>query len=313
LTSASRCKMEPIVLVHGGAGDIPDSRVPLKLTGVKKAASLGYQILKNGGSVVDAVEEAVKSMEDDEAFNAGYGSVLNLDGNVEMDASIMIGATLNSGAVTVVKDIAHPITLARRVMEKTPHFLLAGEGANRFAKEQGFPTVPAGALVSKYAEEALENFKKYGDNRTEIGEVGTVGAVAIDSKGRLAAATSTGGINGKMVGRSSDTSIVGSGTYADDEVGAVSTTGHGESIARFCLAHAVIYEMRNGSSASAATGKALKGMTQRLHNTAGAITIAKNGELGIDFTSRRMAWAYQIKDEMHFGIEHGQHTKEKAN
>jgi beta-aspartyl-peptidase (threonine type) len=115
------------------------------------------------------------------------------------------------------------------------------------------------------------------------------------------------------VGRSSDTSIVGSGTYADDEVGAVSTTGHGESIARFCLAHAVIYEMRNGSSASAATGKALKGMTQRLHNNAGAITIAKNGELGIDFTSRRMAWAYQIKDEMHFGIEHGQHTKEKAN
>jgi beta-aspartyl-peptidase (threonine type) len=192
-----------------------------------------------------------------------------------MDASIHDWCHLELRAVTVVKDIAHPITLARRVMEKTPHFLLAGEGANRFAKEQGFPTVPAGALVSKYAEEALENFKKCEDNRTEIGEVGTVGAVAIDGKGRLAAATSTGGINGKMVGRSSDTSIVGSGTYADDEVGAVSTTGHGESIARFCLAHAVIYEMRNGSSASAATSKALTGMTQRLHNTAGPLRLRK--------------------------------------
>ncbi|XP_044253305.1 isoaspartyl peptidase/L-asparaginase isoform X2 [Tribolium madens] len=311
-----RCKMEPIVLVHGGAGDIPDSRVSLKIAGVKKAASLGYKILKNGGSVVDAVEEAVKSMEDDEAFNAGYGSVLNLDGDVEMDASIMIGSNLNSGGVTVVKDIAHPISLARLVMEKTPHFLLAGEGANRFAKEQGILPVPPGSLVSKYAKEALEMFKKYGDNGTEMsggGEVGTVGAVAIDSKGRLAAATSTGGITGKMVGRSSDTCIIGSGTYADDNVGAVSTTGHGESIARFCLAHSIIYEMRNGSSASEATTKALKEMKQRLPNTAGAITISKSGELGIDFTSRRMAWAYQVKDEMHFGIEHGQHTKEKIN
>lgn len=130
----------------------------------------------------------------------------------------MLGSTLNSGGVTVVKDIAHPITLARLVMEKTPHFLLAGAGANRFAESQGIEKLPSNTLVSKYAIEALENFKKFGDNRTEIGEVGTVGAVAIDAKGRLAAATSTGGINGKMVGRSSDTSIIGSGTYADDEV-----------------------------------------------------------------------------------------------
>lgn len=243
----------------------------------------------------------------------GYGSVLNLDGEVEMDASIMVGANLNSGGVTVVKNIAHPISLARLVMERTPHFLLAGEGANRFAKDQNVPSVPPGSLISKYALEALENFKKFGDNRTEIGEVGTVGAVAIDSKGRLAAATSTGGINGKMVGRSSDTCVIGSGTYADDDVGAVSTTGHGESIARYCLAHSIIYEMKNGSSASAATTKALKGMKQKLPNTAGAITISKSGELGIDFTSNRMAWAYQIKDELHFGIEHGQHTKEKVN
>lgn len=225
------------MLVHGGAGDIPDSRVNGKILGVKLSANIGYGILKNGGSVVDAVEAAVKSMELDESFNAGYGSVLNLDGEVEMDASIMIGSNLSAGAVTIVKDIAHPITLARLVMEKTPHVLLAGHGANKFAREQGIETLPEGTLVSKYALEALEDFKKTGDNRTEIGaknigEVGTVGAVAIDSEGRLAAATSTGGINGKMVGRSSDTSMIGSGTYADDLFGAVSTTGNPKK--RFC-------------------------------------------------------------------------------
>lgn len=162
--------MEPIVLVHGGAGDIPDSRVNGKISGVKEAAKIGYNLLKNGGTVVDAVEAAVKYMEDDEAFNAGYGSVLNLDGEVEMDASIMVGSNLSAGAVTIVKNIPHPISLARLVMEKTPHVLLAGHGANKFAKEQGIPTLPEGKLVSKYALEALENFKKHGnDNRTEIG------------------------------------------------------------------------------------------------------------------------------------------------
>ncbi|XP_066151637.1 probable isoaspartyl peptidase/L-asparaginase CG7860 isoform X2 [Euwallacea fornicatus] len=309
--------MDPIILVHGGAGDIPDSRVQAKIDGNRKSVDAGYQVLRAGGSALDAVEAAVKVMENDEAFNAGYGSVLNLDGEVEMDASVMIGADLRAGGVTVVKDIKNPISLARLVMEKTPHVLLAGAGANKFAKEQGVPRLPPGSLVSPYAKQALEEFKKHKDNRTEIGEknpgeVGTVGAVAIDRKGNLAAATSTGGINGKMVGRSSDTSLIGAGTYADDNIGAVSTTGHGESIAKFCLAHAIIKAMEyRNKTAHEATNEVMESMTSRLNNFAGAITISKSGEIGVGFTSQRMAWAYRKGNEIHYGIEKGQHKIEK--
>lgn len=310
--------MEPIILVQGGAGDIPDSRVQPKIDGNKRSVEAGWKVLENGGSALDAVEAAVRVMEDDEAFNAGYGSVLNLDGEVEMDASVMLGSTLQAGAVTVVKDIAHPISLARLVMEKTPHVLLAGAGANRFAEEQGVPRVPAGSLVSPFAKKALEEFKKTKDDRTEIGdknpgEVGTVGAVAIDKYGNLAAATSTGGINGKMVGRSSDTSLIGSGTYADNNVGAVSTTGHGETIAKFCLAHAIIKDMEYGNkSAHDSTNQILEKMTKRLNNTAGAITLSKTGEVGIGFTSKRMSWAYRKGNEIHYGIAQGEHEVEEV-
>ncbi|XP_050311017.1 isoaspartyl peptidase/L-asparaginase isoform X2 [Anthonomus grandis grandis] len=305
--------MEPIVLVHGGAGDIPDSRVQPKLSGNRKAVDEAYAILKNGGGALEAVEAAVRVMEDDEAFNAGYGSVLNLEGEVEMDASIMDGNSLNAGAVTVVKDIANPISLARLVMEKTPHVLLAGQGANKFATEQGVSRVPPGGLVSPFAIEALNQFKLNKDNRTEIGaknpgEVGTVGAVALDQNGNLAAATSTGGINGKMVGRSSDTCMIGSGTYADNSIGAVSTTGHGETIAKFCLAHAIIKDMEyKNSTADRATKEILNKMKLKLNNTAGAITLSKCGQVGIGFNSKRMSWGYRKGSEYHYGIEQGQH------
>lgn len=311
------CEMEPILLVHGGAGNIPNERVPGKLTGCKKSVQIGYKILKNGGSALDAVEAAVRYMEDDENFNAGYGSVLNLDGEVEMDASIMIGSNLNAGAVTVVRDIKNPISLARLVMEKTPHVLLAGAGANKFASENGISTVEPGSLVTKAAQQALENFKRKGGSLTEIGhknpgDVGTVGAVALDVNGHLAAATSTGGINGKMVGRSSDTCMIGSGTYADDEVAAISTTGHGETIAKFCLANSIIREMMHGQSAQDATEDVLKKMTARLNNTAGAITLDNKGEVGIFFTSEKMSWAYRKEDLLHFGIFPNQHETEDA-
>ncbi|XP_060521354.1 isoaspartyl peptidase/L-asparaginase [Cylas formicarius] len=318
-TGAIRCvRMEPVILVHGGAGDIPDSRVRPKIDGNRNAVQAGYAVLQNGGSALDAVEAAVKRMEDDEAFNAGFGSVLNLDGEVEMDASVMVGSDLSAGAVTVVKDVSHPISLARMVMERTPHLLLAGAGANKFARDQGVPVLPKGALVSEYAKKALEEFKVRGCASTEIGEknpgdVGTVGAVAIDARGNLAAATSTGGINGKMVGRCSDTSLIGSGTYADNDIGAVSTTGHGESIAKFCLAHAIIKEMEHGKSADKATNEALAKMTEKLKNTAGAITLSRNGEVGVGFTSQRMSWAYRKGGEYHYGINKGDHNVEKIN
>jgi len=309
--------MQPIVLVHGGAGDISGSRIPAKIAGCKASVKAGYKVLQDSGSVIDAVEAAVRVMEDDEAFNAGYGSVVNLEGEVEMDASIMVGSNLSAGAVTVVKDIANPISLARLVMEKTPHVLLAAHGATKFAIEQGIPILPPGSLVTEHACEALANFKKHGGELTEIGtdknkgEVGTVGAVAIDAQGRVAVATSTGGICGKMVGRSSDTSQIGSGTYADDNIGGVSTTGHGETILKFCLAHTIIKAMENGKTAQDATADSVAAMTARLNNTAGAITLSKTGGVGIAFSSKRMAWAYQLGNEMHYGIEQGQHEIEK--
>ncbi|XP_031352870.1 probable isoaspartyl peptidase/L-asparaginase GA20639 isoform X1 [Photinus pyralis] len=309
--------MEPIVLVHGGAGDIPASRVPLKLSGCKKAVNDGYKVLAAHGSALDAVEAAVRVMEDDPAFNAGYGSVLNLDGEVEMDASVMVGDRLEAGAVTIVKDVAHPISLARLIMEKSPHVLLGADGAKRFAINHGVQILPPGSLVTEQAKEALAYFKKHGGDFTEIGcdrkkgEVGTVGAVAIDSNGLLAVATSTGGISGKLPGRCSDTSQIGGGSYADNCYGAVSTTGYGEAILRFCLAHAVVKEIASGKTAQRATEDAVEAMTKQFNKTAGAITISNSGSIGIHFSSKRMAWAYRLKNEVHFGIEREQHEIEK--
>ncbi|XP_022128779.2 probable isoaspartyl peptidase/L-asparaginase GA20639 isoform X2 [Pieris rapae] len=308
--------MEPILIVHGGAGDIPDSRVQGKLDGIRVAVRAGNKILKEGGTALDAVEAAVVSMEKDEYFNAGYGSVLNLRGEVEMEASIMSGKNLDVGAVTLIKDFEHPISIAHKVLSDSPHSLLGAEGAKIFALEKGFQTVPPESLISENAKHALEEFLKHGEfGRTEIGlknegGVGTVGAVAIDRNGDIAVATSTGGMSGKAVGRIGDTPQIGSGTYADNHVGGVSTTGHGESILKYCLAHSIIKLMEAGIDANIATKTAVDGMTNRLNNTAGAITLSKNGDVGIHFSSNRMAWAYIKNNKLIYGIEHNQQLED---
>lgn len=200
-------------LVKGGAGDIPQSRVQGKLSGVKQSAQIGYYVLMQTGNAMEAVEAAVKHMELDLNFNAGYGSVLTSEGTVEMEASVMDGKTLKAGCVTGVVDIMHPISAARKVMEKTPHNFLGFHGANQFIKQQKFEILKPGALVTDHAIDALSNWKedqKTGNLRfakTEIGhgksddKTQTVGAVAIDQYGNIAAATSTGGITGKLPGR----------------------------------------------------------------------------------------------------------------
>ncbi|XP_050346064.1 probable isoaspartyl peptidase/L-asparaginase GA20639 isoform X2 [Nymphalis io] len=286
-----------------------ESRVQGKLNGVKASAAAGQKILAQGGSALDAVEAAVVLMEKDEYFNAGYGSVLNLRGEVEMEASIMCGNNLDVGAVTLIKDFLHPISIAHKVLTTSPHSLLGGEGAKIFALEMGFPMVPPESLISENAKNALCEFLKHGEfGRTEIGlkdegGVGTVGAVAIDCNGHVAVATSTGGMSGKAVGRIGDTPQIGSGTYADDNIGGVSTTGHGESILKYCLAHSIIKLMQSGYDANTATKLAINGMTERLKNTAGAITLSKTGDVGINFSSKRMAWAYIKSNKIFFGIE----------
>lgn len=294
-------QIEPIVLVHGGAGDIPDSRNEGKFQGSKLAARIGYKVLtKEGGSVLDAVEAAVKSMELDENFNCGYGSVLTRNQTVEVEASIMEGTTLKAGCCTLLKEIMHPISVARKVMD-TPHCFLGGDAAIDFAKESGFEMLKSGSLVTMKAREALEEF--LANHTLTKSEVGTVGAVAIDQNGNLAAATSTGGRTGKYQGRIGDTPLLGSGTYADNRFGAVSTTGMGECIMRFVLAKDIVNRIEFlGLDAQTATQQALNEMAKRTGGTAGAITLDKEGNIGCYWTSEKMSWAYQKADKLHWGI-----------
>lgn len=292
--------MQPIVIVHGGAGDIPKSRVHGKLRGVRQSAQIGYYTLMETGSALNAVEAAVQHMELDDFFNAGYGAVLTTEGTVELEASVMDGKTLKAGCVAGVVDVMHPISVARRVMEKTPHNFLGFHGANRFIKQQEFKLLEPGALVTEYAKEALADWKEEQKSggltfaKTEIGhrkdERGdTVGAVALDQYGNIAVATSTGGITGKLPGRIGDTPVVGGGTYCDNRFGGVSTTGHGETIMKACLANDIIKRIEYlGEDAQTATEMACKNMTDRFLGTGGAITVDSKGSVGISFTSKRM-------------------------
>ncbi|XP_075216464.1 putative isoaspartyl peptidase/L-asparaginase GA20639 isoform X2 [Lycorma delicatula] len=308
--------VQPILLVHGGAGNVPDCNVQNKLDGVRQAAKEGYRILKETGSVLDSVVAAVKVMEDLEGFNAGRGSVLTIDGTIEMEAQIIEGKNMNAGCVTLLSHIQYPVELARLVMEKTPHTFLGGEAAEEFAKKMGVPFVTQDFLKTKAAEKALAEFKKKGalnPTLTEIGGVGTVGCVAIDSNGHTASATSTGGINGKYRGRIGDTPLLGCGGYADDTIGTVSTTGHGESIMRYNLAQRILNAMTHGKNPQEAVDQETAAMTARVGKDAGAIVLSNKGEVGVGFTSYRMSWAYQVGDELHYGIDKGQKLVDKIS
>lgn len=289
---------KPIILVHGGAWNIPDDLVEAHIKGVKNAANIGWEILKKDGSALDAVEAAVKAMEDDPTFDAGKGSFLNEEGFVELDAIIMDGYTLNVGAVAAVRNIKNPIVLARRVMELTEHVLLVGEGANKFAKKIGIEMIDSKVLVLEREIERWKAFKKGKSNVEDIFEPAskeTVGAVAVDKNGNFAVAASTGGVAGKMVGRVGDTPLVGCGAYADNNYGSVSSTGHGEKIMRIVLAKEVINLITQGYSAQEAADKSIKLIWNRLKGRAGVIVLDKNGNIGISYNTPRMAYAY-IKD-----------------
>ncbi|XP_060608830.2 isoaspartyl peptidase/L-asparaginase [Anolis sagrei] len=308
--------MKPVIVVHGGAGRIFKEREDGSRSGVTRAALKGYGILKQGGSALDAVEEAVVLMEDDPHFNAGCGSVLNEKGKVEMDAIIMDGKNLSSGAVSAVKCIANPIKLARLVMEKTDHMLLTDQGALAFARAMGVPEVPGEKLIT---ERSLERWKKNleaDSNPQEFQkDLGTVGAVAIDSAGNVACATSTGGLSNKRVGRVGDTACIGSGGYADNAVGATSTTGHGESIMKVVLARLTLYHMEQGKSPEEAATEALNSMETRVGGLGGVIVVSRSGDWAARFSTKQMAWAAVKDGQLQSGIYTGErHTQpvEKA-
>ncbi|XP_033170835.1 probable isoaspartyl peptidase/L-asparaginase CG7860 [Drosophila mauritiana] len=316
----------PVLLIHGGAGDISDSRIAGKFAGIKQALRSAWGLLSpdngsGGGSALDAVEAAVRSMELDENFNAGYGSCLNTNGQVEMEASLMEGRDLRAGCITLLQDVMHPITVARRLMEKQRHTFLGGAAAQELALATGSERLQPGALVTEGARFTLKEFQDQMTQgkdpffaRTELAEDKpvpktdpsgeTVGAVAMDASGQIVVGTSTGGITGKWPGRIGDTPILGSGTYADNCRGGVSTTGHGETLMRYNLAQRILAAMEyQGLSAQAAADKECREMTKRLGGTGGAIVVGHSGDLGISFTSRRMAWGYVQDGTIFYGIE----------
>jgi len=294
--------VRPVIAVHGGAWDIPDDKVKENISGVEKAARDGWKILEGGGSAIDAVIAALNNMEDNPVFDAGIGSVLTEDGTVEMDALIMDGGSLEAGAVAGLRDVRYPVNLARIVMEETPHVFIIGEGANKLAEEFKVERVTQELLITGDARKGLERWlkdQKYG----EIFDHETVGAVALDDDGNLSAATSTGGVTGKRVGRVGDVPIVGSGGYADNRVGAVSSTGHGESILKVNLARLVLNYTEEGMEIKEATEKALIYMEDRVNGKGGLIAVDTEGNLAHAFTTKRMVWATIAKGEIESGID----------
>lgn len=278
----------PVIAVHGGAGTIRRGEITARESDRYRAALVralraGYEILKSGGSSLDAVIAAVVVMEDSPLFNAGRGACYNTDAQHELDAAIMDGATLRAGAVTCVRHIKNPVLAARAVMEHSPHVLLAAAGAERFAQRQGLAMVPAAYFGTRRRRRALRKAQ-----RTESEKHGTVGAVALDSAGSLAAATSTGGYTGKLPGRIGDSPIIGSGTYADDRTCAVSCTGPGELFMRSVLAYDVSARMTyQARSLRRAAVQALRTLAH-LGGHGGLIAVDRRGNIAMPFSSEGM-------------------------
>ncbi|XP_035255450.1 isoaspartyl peptidase/L-asparaginase [Anguilla anguilla] len=299
--------VKPVVVVHGGAWAIPAGMSEACTNGVKAAALGAFRVLKRGGTALDAVETAVRALEDDPAFDAGRGSVLNAGGEVELDAVVMDGRTLAAGAVSCVRNIANPVTLARAVMEKTDHVMLTDRGANLFADSVGVATVPSDALVTEHEREEWERHQQYSLGVKSLfnsrWDHDTVGAVALDCHGDVACATSTGGIRNKMVGRVGDSPIIGCGGYADNRVGAVSCTGHGESIMKVTLASRILFHIEQGRGPSEAVESCLQYMAERVKGGGGVIAVTRSGDWVARFTTERMAWAAAEGDVLSYGLD----------
>ena len=284
------------LVVHGGAWDIPDELVEAHRLGVQKALMVGMAILNDGGTAIDAVESAITLMEDDETFDAGTGSFLNAAGEVELDASIMDGKAFRAGAVAAVQNVKNPITLARKIMEESEHVLLVGKGAVRFAKEHGIKTCSQDELIIEREIERWRAYQKRPMSSTKEAfrrkrvPTDTVGAVALDKNGNIASGSSTGGTPNRIPGRVGDSPIIGAGTYAENGVGGVSTTGWGEALIKVVMAKSVVDLMeRNGNNPSKATHDGIRMLERKADGYGGVIAMNTEGEIGIAYNTPRMA------------------------
>jgi beta-aspartyl-peptidase (threonine type) len=302
-SAGSRSRRIPLLLVHGGAGKSPatdDQRACLA-----EALRLGHQRLVQGASALDVVEATIRELEASGLFNAGKGAKLQLDGVRRMDASIMEGTTLRAGAVAAIQGIRHPISAARLVMEKTAHVLLVGEPATRFARrfnlereaqptrsQRAYAQVELRRLSRRdpLAARTLEVFATL--TQTDALQRETVGAVALDRYGHVAAGASTGGISLMLPGRVGDTPLIGCGIYADDAAGAVSMTGVGEGIIRLAVAKAIVDRLEAGESPAVAARRVFRKLVSRIKGSAGALVLARDGRFAIRHTTPRMCAGY---------------------
>jgi L-asparaginase / beta-aspartyl-peptidase len=309
LASTMSYAVTPVLVIHGGAGVVAKEITPEKERRVRAALKLaletGYAVLKAGGSSLDAVSKSIIVLEDDPEFNAGKGAVFNHDGKNELDASIMDGATLRAGSVANVHKVKNPILLARAVMEKSPHVMLAGDGAEQFAKSIGMPLVDPKYFYTEERWQQLQQALKEeaAKEKSTASPHGTVGAVALDSTGHLAAGTSTGGMTNKRYGRIGDSPVIGAGTYANAKC-AVSATGWGEFYIRTVAAHDICarVEYRNEPVAQAAKDVVMDAVP-KLGGDGGVIALDADGNFATPFNTEGMFRGWIDKDgKMHIAI-----------
>ncbi len=319
---ATTMKMQPVLLIHGGAWAMPDEAIAAHEQGIADALAAGYALLERGGSAVDAVEAAVAVMEDDETFDAGRGSFLTRDGRVQMDALMMNGENLRTGGVACVERLRNPIRAARLVLDKSPHVYFVGTGAERFARQHGMALCDNMELVIPREQERLyraqaderaglrdETFSGNLDSASPDAESvasldshDTVGAVALDVHGNIAAGTSTGGTLNKAPGRVGDSSLIGCGCYADNLSAAVSLTGWGEPIMKLVLGKWAVDRVAAGESPQASAQAAIDYLYNRLGGHGGIILLGPDGRVGLAHNTPRMAWGIQTPEGAQLGI-----------
>jgi beta-aspartyl-peptidase (threonine type) len=301
MNSEMKTEARLALAIHGGAGTIRRAEMSDELEaayrdGLHGALARGWEVLKGGGSALDTVEATVCVLEDNPLFNAGRGAVFTHDERHEMDAAIMSGEDLSAGAVAAVEGLKHPITLARRVMEKTEHILLCGDGAEEFAREVAAEFAPPEYFFTEFRYQQLLEARRDDQVRLDhspIKKFGTVGAVACDELGHLAAATSTGGMTNKRFGRIGDTALVGAGTYADDRTCAVSCTGHGEFFMRAVAAYDVACLMKyKGLTLKDACEQTIGQTLREMGGEGGLVAVDRMGNLAVTFNCEGMyrAW-----------------------
>jgi beta-aspartyl-peptidase (threonine type) len=289
---------------------MPDDMVEAHIQGVRNALAAGWRVLDRGGSALDAVEQAVVIMEDDETFDAGRGSFLNRDGKVQMDALIMDGSTLRAGGVGCVERLRNPVRAARKILSESPHVYFVGEGAERFAAEHGIVLCRNEELIiprevarlREYQAEAQDGSAHGNDLFAPTISHDTVGAAALDRHGNIAAATSTGGTLNKAPGRLGDSSLIGCGCYADNLSAAVSTTGWGEPIMKLVLAKWAADRVSAGNLPEWAAQEAMNYLKQRVDGHGGIIVLDAQGKFGIAHNTPRMAWAFKTGQKEEAGV-----------